>query len=258
MNQTKRKPTLLRPIHPNLGVQQRYRAALNRLLRKVRDEVLAAVNLHKNAPKQPIAIDNHPLIDALDRLMINWIERLNDIGENLARDFVKSSTNHYDNNLAKQLRNAGFTVQLQLTPLVRESLQASMGMNVGLIKSIPQEYLADVQKYVYEAMAGGFDLAALTNNLDHAYHIGRNRAKLIARDQANKANAVIEQARRKELGINKAIWRHSGGAKKPRPSHVRANNKVFDADKGMFLDGEWVLPGQAINCGCVSLSVLEF
>lgn len=252
-----RKPLALRAIHPNLGVQQKYRAELNRLLREVRDEVLLEVNRYKCTTSE-IALDANPLADAINRLMVRWIDRLNALGENMARNFVRRTLDHYDNNLQRQLRRAGFTVKLQLTDVTRKALQASMGMNVGLIRSIPTEYLADVSKYVYEATAGGFDLATLTHNLEHAYHIGRNRAKLIARDQANKANAVIEQARRKELGITKAIWMHSGGAKEPRPSHVKANGKTFDVDKGMYLDGEWLLPGQAINCGCVSRSVIDF
>ncbi|HHN9167526.1 TPA: phage head morphogenesis protein, partial [Escherichia coli] len=38
--------------------------------------------------------------------------------------------------------------------------------------------------------------------------------------------------------------------KQPRPSHVKADGKEFDLDKGLYLDGEWVLPGEAINCRC--------
>ncbi len=253
-----RKPILLKAIHPNSGVEQAYRAALDRLLRQVRDDVLAVVELHKNQRPAPVALDSNPLADAVDQLMIQWIEKLSTLGEEVADDFVKQSARHYDWNLARQLRAAGFTVRFQMTKFTQEALQASIGMNVGLIKSIPTEYLADVSKYVYEATSAGFDAATLTHNLQHAYHIGRSRAKLIARDQTNKAHAVIEKARRKELGITKAIWRHSGGAKEPRPSHVAANGKQFEIDKGMYLDGEWVLPGEAINCGCISRSILEF
>src|SRR5690606_7800420 len=104
----------------------------------------------------------------------------------------------------------------------------------------------------------GFDLATLTDNLDHAYHIGRNRAKLIAIDQTQKVHAVMEQARRKELGIKRAVWRHSAAAKEPRKSHVAANGKEFDVDKGMLIDGEYILPGEKIRCGCTSRSLIEW
>ena len=82
-------------------------------------------------------------------------------------------------------------------------------------------------------------------------------AEFIARDQANKAHAVIERAKRQELGITKAIWLHSHAGKKPRPSHLAANSKEFDVSKGMYLDGEWVQPGELINCRCCSKSIIE-
>ena len=256
MSSIKRKRVLLRPIHPNAGIQQKYRADLNRLLRSVRNDVLATVNQWKDIERQ-VATDSSPLADAIDQLMITWINRLSELGEQLAKEFVGSTISAYDGNLKRQLRRAGFTVKLQLTDTTIEALKAATGMNVGLIRSIPTQYLADVSKYVYEATSGGFDLATLTDNLDHAYHIGRNRAKLIARDQARKAMGVIEQARRQELGITRAIWYHSGAAKEPRQSHIKANGKEFDVNKGCYIDGEWILPGQKINCGCVSRSVIE-
>lgn len=256
MSLSKRKKILLRPIHPNAGIQQKYRADLNRLLRSVRNDVLATVNQWKDVSRQ-VATDSNPMTDAIDQLMITWIQRLSELGEQMAKEFVGSTLSAYDGNLKRQLRRAGFTVKLQLTDTTKEALKVATGMNVGLIRSIPTQYLADVSKYVYEATSGGFDLATLTDNLDHAYHIGRNRAKLIARDQARKAMGVIEQARRQELGIKKAIWYHSGAAKEPRQSHIKANGKEFDVDKGCYIDGEWILPGQKINCGCVSRSVIE-
>lgn len=253
----KSKRLVLRDIKPNAGIGLRYRAELNRLLRSVRDEVNALVEQYGMEPA-PVAMDAAPLAEAVDRLLANWVLRLGDMADKIAAWFVKGTLSHYDGNLRRQLRRGGFTVRLQMTDYTREALRASIGENVGLIRSIPTEYLAQVSKYVHAATAGGFDLGTLTNNLQHAYHIGRNRAKLIARDQANKANAVIEQARRKELGITKAIWMHSAAAKVPRPSHVAANGKEFDVEKGMYLDGKWVLPGQEINCGCTSRSVIEW
>lgn len=253
----KRKPVLLPDFRPNAGIHAKYRAELNRLLRSVRNEVMEAVKNHWRQ-STPIALDASPLAMLIDQIIIRWIQRLNELPQKLARDFVKSTLTSYDRRFDAALRKAGMTVNLQLTDTTRLAMRKAIGMNVGLIKSIPMVYLTDVQKYVNEAVDAGFDLATLTDNLDHAYHIGRNRAKLIARDQANKVHSVMEQARRQEVGITKAIWRHSAAAKEPRKSHVAANGKEFDISKGMYLDGEWVLPGQAINCGCTSRAVIEW
>lgn len=252
-----RKSVTLRPIRPNSGLQAKYRAELNSLLRQVRDDVLAEVERYKHVPPQPVALDAHPLESAIRALMIKWISKLGDLGENIARGFIKGSLKHYDGNLKRQMRQHGFTVKLQLTDKTREALQASMGMNVGLIRSIPSQYLAQVEKYVYEATSAGFDLATLTNNLQHAYGISRNRARLIALDQSNKANAVIEKARREDLGIRRAEWIHSHAAKEPRQSHVKAHGKIFEVAKGCLIDGEYIQAGEKVRCGCVSRSIIE-
>lgn len=244
-----RKRVVLPDFLPNQGIKTAYRAELNRLLRSVRNEVMAEVKRYWETP-QPVAMDNATDILArmIDHLMGRWATKLNDLPQKIARKFVGQTKASYDRQLSVALKKEGFSVNLQMTETTAAAVRASVGMNVGLIKSIPGEYLGDVQKYVWEAVEGGFDLATLTDKLDHAYHIGRNRAKLIARDQSIKAHAAMEQARRKELGVKQAIWRHSAAAKEPRHSHVKANGKTFDIDKGMYLDGKWVLPGQEINC----------
>lgn len=255
----KRRRAVLPDFKPNAGIRANYLAELNRLLRSARNEVVAAVADHWQKP-QPVAMDNATdiLARVIDRIIGKWMTSLDTLPQKIARTFVGRTSASLDRGLSAALRKSGFTVDLQLTDYTKAAMRASVGMNVGLIKSIPGEYLGDVQKYVWEAVEGGFDLATLTDNLDHAYHIGRNRCKLIARDQANKVHAVMEQARRKELGIKEAIWRHSAAAKEPRKSHVEANGKKFDIEKGMYLDGKWVLPGQEINCGCTSRAVIEW
>lgn len=255
----KRKRIVLPNFQPSAGIRAAYHAELARLLRSARNEVMQAVAHNWQAP-QPVAMDaaRDILGKIIDRLIAKWMTSLNDLPQKMARRFVGQTAGALDRGLSATLKKSGFAVNLQLTETTKEAMRVSVGMNVGLIKSIPGEYLGDVQKYVWESVEAGFDLKTLTDNLEHAYHVGRNRAKLIARDQSNKVHAVMEQARRKELGIKKAIWRHSAAAKEPRKSHVEANGKEFDVDKGMYLDGEWVLPGQPINCGCTSSSVLEW
>lgn len=258
----KRKPILLPDFRPNAGIQAAYRAELNRLLRSVRNDVLELVRNHWETPERVeptrIAMDSDLLARLIDQLLAKWATRLTELPKKIATEFVGKTVFAYDRRMQAALRKAGFTVNLQLTDYTRQAMRGAVGMNVGLIKSIPNQYLSDVQKYVWEAVEGGFDLATLTDNLQHAYHIGRNRAKLIARDQSNKVHAVMEQARRIELGITRAVWMHSAAAKEPRQSHVKANGKEFEIDKGMYLDGEWVLPGQAINCGCTSRAIIDF
>lgn len=260
------KSVRLDAIRPNQGIREWYRARLNEILRAARDDVEAILQNRvpqygSNIEIEEIALDadwRSGITTEFDRSFARWIERISELSEQVAAAFVAKTANHYNKALSRQLmKKAGFTVPMQASEEVMRAMKAAVGENVGLIKSIPQQYLTDVDKYVWSAVEGGFDLSTLTDNLQHAYHISRNRAKLISRDQSNKVHSVMENERRKELGINKAIWRHSGAAKEPRQSHLKANGKEFDIDKGMYIDGEWIFPGQEINCGCISQSIIE-
>ena len=255
----KRRRAILPDFRPNAGVRSEYRAELNRLLREARNEVVAAVADYWQTPR-PVAMDAaHDLLGRIiDKLIGRWMTSLDTLPRRIAKKFVGQTRAIYDRQLSAALKKEGFAVNLQMTDYTKAAVRASVGVNVGLIKSIPGEYLSEVQKTIWENVEGGFDLSALVENLDHAYHIGRNRCKLIARDQANKAMAAIEKARRHELGITRAEWRHSAAAKEPRASHVKASGKTFDVEKGMYLDGEWVQAGEAINCGCTSRGIIEW
>lgn len=246
-------------IHPNLGIERWYKKELMKIINEMRAEVNKTIMANYKQQSSLVAMDGVSdwLGHAMDYLMDRWNNRLNSLSDRIAELFVTKSVHNYDKQFKRHLRKAGFTVKLQLTPFAEEALQASIGENVGLIKSIGVQYLGRVEQAVWASVKGGFDLKTLADELQHAHHITRNRAELIARDQGAKANAVIEMARRKELGISKAVWLHSHAGKRPRPSHLRANGKIFDIDKGLYLDGEWVLPSTAINCRCNSMAIID-
>lgn len=255
----KKKPTTLPAIHPNLGIERWYKKELMKIINEIRAEVNTTIMENYKYQSSLVAMDGFSdwLGHAIDYLMDKWNNRLNSLSERVSELFVTKSVHNYDKQLKRHLRNAGFTVRLQLTPFAEEALRASIGENVGLIKSIGVQYLGKVEQAVWASVKGGFDLGTLAKELQHAHHITENRAKLIARDQGAKANAVIEMARRKELGITKAIWRHSGGGKEPRPSHVKANGTIYDIDKGCYIDGEYIQVSEKINCRCVSLAIID-
>ena len=240
----RKKPTTLPAIHPNLGIERWYKRQLMQIINEIQAEVKADIQSNYKSQANAVAMDGFSdwLGHSIDYLMSKWTNKLNALSDQVAELFVTKTVHNYDKQLKKHLRKAGFTVRFQMSPYTEEMLKAAMGENVGLIKSIGVQYLSKVEQSVWASVKGGFDLGTLSQELQHAYGVTKNRAELIARDQGAKANAVIEQARRKELGITKAIWKHSHAGRTPRPSHVKADGKVFDVDKGLYLDSEWVLP----------------
>lgn len=263
------KPVKLDAIRPNEGIEAAYRKKLQALVAEMSKSFIYWTRAAWKKDDPVLAQDSGPrrgrnngggavvdLRKTMQRVSKHWQKRFDGLSDELAEVFVNGATATTDAAMMASLKRAGFTVQFNMTQAAREGYQAVLQENVGLIKSIASEYLTEVQGDVWRAVSQGYDLQALTDTLQSRYGVSHRRAAFIARDQSNKAKAVIENVRRQELGITTAIWQHSGAGKEPRPSHVAANGKPFDLAKGMYLDGEWVLPGQAINCRCTSRAVI--
>lgn len=257
----KKKPLTLPAIRPNAGIERAYSKALVSVVQQIKFDVDAELlkEFKKQAEQKKIAMDGIAdwVAHVIDYLISRWGKKLEDLAPQLALQFVNRTVSNYESLFKTHLRKAGFTVRFQITDFQKESLQAVMENNVGLIKSIGSQYLDKVQGQVWKCVTDGYDLSTLAKDLSKAYDITKRRAELIARDQGAKAHAVIENAKRQELGITKAIWLHSHAGKKPRPSHLAADGKEFDVDKGMYLDGKWIQPGELINCRCCSKSIIE-
>lgn len=187
---------------------------------------------------------------SLRKLSRRWQKVFDDLADTWSRRLADKVLKQSDSTLATGIKGEGFAVKFTMNEPMREAYQAVIGENVGLIKSIASEHLTQVEGLVMRSVARGRDLGTLTKEMQARYGVTKRRAALIARDQNNKATSVMTSARQKSLGITEGIWKHSLGGKHPRPSHLQANGKTFQLDKGMYLDGEWIMPGEAINCRC--------
>lgn len=236
----------LNEIKPNVGNDRAYLKELRTMLRRIKEDI--------NDAKTD---DVTQFGNRIDYLLEQWSKRLDRLGYTISKRFINRNRATFDKRFMQELKKAGFTVNFQLSPQIEDILEASVKENVGLIKSIGVDYLERVQQQVWSGVASGYDLGQIAKDLSKAYGISDRRAKNIARDQGAKAHAVIERERRKEAGITQAVWLHSHAGKVPRPSHVKANGKVFDIEKGLYLDGVWTLPGVQINCRCNSASLID-
>lgn len=245
----------LKLVRPNAGVGARYDKSLTKYVDDMHASILRWLIAAIKANPPHLAKDESPLETirrALAMLRKRWTKRINDFAPKFAEAFVTGAARHADAAFMASLRDAGFTVRFRSSRKINEALNAKIVENVSLIKSIPAEHFADIEQFVMRAVQKGRDIAALTRDLEDRYQVTRRRAALIARDQNNKATAVIQRIRRLELGIKEAEWLHSGGGKHPRPAHVAFSGKKFDVDKGAFIDGKYIQPGEEINCRCTS------
>lgn len=257
----KRKPKTCRAIHTNPGVQAAYRKRLDRMVKEMADSYEYWLTAAYRANPPEMAQDALPfniLKKKLKDLGNRWIKRFDDMAVKIAENFAEQGKKATDNSFRAALRDAGWSVEFKMTPQMRDAMAATISENVALIKSIPQQYHLEVEGIVARGFTNGRDLETIVKDLRARYGVTKRRAALIARDQSNKLTATVTQARRLELGITQAVWQHSSGGKEPRKSHVAATGKVFDIAKGCYIDGEYILPGQLINCRCSSRSVLPF
>lgn len=249
----------LRPVHANRGVEAEYRANLDRMVREMQASVVYWLTAAYRRNEPEIAQDESParaLSKVMRKLAKQWQRRFDEEARPMAERFAESAKTAAEVSLMDSLRQKGFVVKFQMTKAANDVFQATVQENVGLIRSIAQEYLLEVEGMVMRSVNLGRDLSGLTKELEKRYGITRRRAAFIARDQNNKATATINRVRQKSLGITHAKWRHSHGGKVPRQSHLKADGKTYEVDKGMLIDGEYIRPGELPNCRCVSISII--
>jgi uncharacterized protein with gpF-like domain len=259
------KPIILAPVHPNLGIAAQFRRRLEREIEAMHRSLIywigAAYRAHPPVLAQDAASPANWLIRSMRGLDKRWNDRFDTLAPDLAAYFAKAAWQRSDASLAAALKRGGMTVKFRPTRAVNDALAANIAENVGLIKSIARQHLAQVEGMVMRSVQTGRDLQQLTNDLQKAFGVTRRRAAFIARDQNNKATAIITRVRQVEIGATQAVWLHSGGGREPRPSHVAQSGKLYDIRTGWFdrdegKNGEWLWPGTAVNCRCVSKVVI--
>lgn len=268
MNKIRKRPRTLRPVWPNCGIEVKYRKKLQEMI----DDMHQSVTYWLTAAYK----NNDPLVGqladmtgdaqlpitvlraALRRMVRQWFKRWDVMTVRLARWFGQSVATRSDATLRRILKQGGWTVEFKLTDAQRDALGGIISSNVALIKSIPQQYFNQVEQLVFSSVTAGRDLKEITDELQRRYMITRKRAKLISKDQNNKATGALTRVRRLELGLTEALWLHSHAGKKPRPTHVKMHNREFNIAQGMWDPAErkYIQPGELINCRCTSRPVI--
>lgn len=253
------------PIHPNAGNAAVYRKRLECLIDEMHRSLLWWLCARWRKAPPVLAQDETPALGLRRTMGVldkRWRDRFDDAAAELAAHFGKRVEERATGRLAEILDNAGMTVRFRTTAAVRDALQAVVGGNVALIKSIASEHLSDVEGIVMRSVAEGRDLETMAKEIEDRYRLTKRRAAFISLDQNQKATAVIARVRQQEAGITRARWVHSHAGKTPRPEHVafaagRLGGPYYDPTKGAYLEGKWVWPGTEINCRCISRPVIE-
>jgi len=256
------KDKVISSVQPNAAVKEKYQGKMERLVEEMQRSLVwhlrAGYRANEPAVAQ-LAEDAAPasaLKRIMDRLAKYWQQRFDEAAPRMAAWFATNALERSESQLRSILREAGFSVRFDPTRASTDVFQATLDENVGLIRSIASEHLGDVRGIVMRGIQAGRDAQVITEELQHRYGITYRRAANIARDQNNKATAAMARTRKMELGLFEADWQHSHGGRQPRPDHVAAHGKRFDIRQGCLISGEYIQPGELINCGCTAKSVI--
>lgn len=253
----------LRAIHSNEGLRAWYRLQMQDLSRKMARDILRRLKKHYREASQrfDLGMDDDPIVTLRTVMRLwgrLWIKRFDDMSAEIAKMFADRSQRYLEASMRRRLKEAGFTVRFRPSARMTSTYRAVVAEQVNLIKSIPRQFHKDVESAVWQSVMHGGAMSELSKEVRKKYGVTYRRAALIARDQNNKAKAVMEEARRAEIGIEEADWMHSHAGKKPRPTHVAMHGKRYKIAEGMWdpAEGRRIWPGQLINCRCTSRAIV--
>lgn len=141
-------------------------------------------------------------------------------------------------------------------------IEASIYDNTRLIRSIPEQYLSQVESIVVTNTRAGIRSSAIASQLADQFGVTERRAKFIARDQTAKVNSAVAQKRIIASGFEYFQWRTSRDSR-VRDRHRAIADKVTEYGRGVYRydnpplsdKGEPILPGTDYQCRCTQRPV---
>lgn len=133
----------------------------------------------------------------------------------------------------------------------RRSLEQTVAWNTSLIRDVSDQIRQRIGGIVFSGLRERRPAREVAREIREAVGMGRDRSIRIASDQLNKLTSDLADERRREAGIRKWRWRHSG-KKHPRQTHKARDGRTY-TDKTAPPDR----PGQLPYCGCRAQAVLE-
>lgn len=255
-----------KPLHYPAGVEDRYRAELDRLIRIMTRAYEREMNaLWKELP--PIAMDASLASQsriALNKLKIQFAKLFRDAAPSITERMLGGVDKASASSLKASLKelSGGITLKTDTMPAaLAESMKAASAENVSLIKSVATQYHERIEGAVMRSIQqGGEGRKTIMEELENIGGMSYRRAKNIAVDQTRKTTAASNKIRADSLGIKKGRWLHSGGGHDKRPKHVAFSGQIFDLNDPPAIGdkGQKVMPATEPGCKCIWIPVIEW
>lgn len=162
---------------------------------------------------------------------------------------------------------------------IEDMITLQIQKQMSLIKSIPEEFLKEVEIIITNGLSEGLRHEEIARRLKGVKNISStfgkldNRVKMIARNEIGNINGALNKARQQNAGIDYYQWDTSGD-ESVRDSHKVMNNKyckwndatVYADNLEDIKNNKWKKrssiggvqhhPAMDYNCRCVSLAVI--
>jgi SPP1 gp7 family putative phage head morphogenesis protein len=282
-----------RPRDPTAKIERYYRAQLRSLVRsmakRVKEDVLPVVQEEKEEYKQSTG-DSVPSYTA-----DAWSDRVIKAIQAVAGEFISGIFAQQYERIARQtvsmaesetteafVKSVNEAVGVDMGPILdnegmQDYVQAATQQNVGLIKSIPEEYFTGIESAVLGGIRDGKAPSAIASQIQSQTGVHERKARTIARDQTAKLTSEITERRQRQSGIKYYQSVTAGDERvtgKPGGKYPNAKIScwgiakqdigfgpgVYRWDKGATWNGQKGLhPGRHhINCRCTAKPIFEY
>jgi SPP1 gp7 family putative phage head morphogenesis protein len=239
----------VQPTEPSAAITARYTQVLQKFSSTLAEAVEAEIRKRFKRFVGDAEPDPNEVLRATIQFVERQTERFEDLAINVAAQAVKTGEAFNRQQFISNIKQGmGIDIkavvdQQNIGPVLRRRV----AKNVDLIKSIPDKYLSRVKDTLLAGIDRGEDMHSILATVKDLGEVSDRRAKFIARDQMNKLNADLAQARQRALGIESYIWRTAKDAR-VGDDHKHLEGRVFRWDDPPPTGH----PGQRPNCRCVA------
>lgn len=267
-----RRKVVPRQLHP-IAIERAYYRDIIDLLEFTLDDVR-----EKLIPRLPSIIAQYQSETRVDTYGETISTIFNDLRLGVARTMTDPTartlgdryavrTNAFnEQQVDKQFKTVLGISVLREEPWLIPQMNSFVEKNAQLIKSIPEEYLTQLEPMVRTTVEQGVTATALERQILLDMEIKdfeptvrgarrinpKARARLIARDQVSKFNGQLNKLRQTEMGVEKYTWATSRDAR-VRPSHAALEGKTFSWNKPPAIGH----PGEDYQCRCSAIPVMD-
>lgn len=257
LNKVKR-PRRLPVQNPPTALEREYAALLQRGILEdvfaiIRRELLPRLEFFAaNASRLAQDAGEDDLGDIFDGMFETyskqWTRRR--VGD-VARQEARRTAAFQATQLNRQLRPTLGIDVVGYEPWLDRAIDEFTRENVALIRSIPENLFADLEKLLAKEIADGARFESMVTVIEERFEVSKSRAELIARDQVQKFHGDLNRVRQQDLGIEKFIWNTVGDGR-VREEHAERDGKIYSWND--LPNGE--SPGEPVGCRCVGEPVL--